>query len=140
MNGLGRKGASMHSTDMAGLREGDLVQHQGTGQAFVVVRGWDGQRAVATRTLDVTNPAEWELVAQAGHPGQPPSQEPPRLRRTPAERYQTDAAFHYLVASLGNLLAAADYTPSELREAVILAATIYTQRTIRPMIFGPWKG
>ncbi len=72
--------------------------------------------------------------------GQPPVQPAARHRPTPADRYQTDAWFHSLVATLEGLLAQGDFTPSELREAVILAATIYTQRTIRPMIFGPWKG
>lgn len=45
------------------------------------------------------------------------------LNRLPAtERYHRDPAFARLVDTLESLIYKAEYTPSELREAVILAA------------------
>jgi hypothetical protein len=48
-----------------------------------------------------------------------------RTRQTVEERYQNDPAFRALVEVLYNQIANAQFTPSELREAVILAATRY---------------
>ena len=59
--------------------------------------------------------------------------EPSRL--TPEERYNRDPMFHYLVHVLLDELQAARYTPTELREACILAATIHEER--RPVSFNP---
>lgn len=44
-------------------------------------------------------------------------------RLTPDERYVRDAMFHHLVDYLRASIEQAQYTPTELREAVILAAT-----------------
>jgi hypothetical protein len=45
--------------------------------------------------------------------------------KSPRERYYHDNAFHTLVDTLVNNIIACNYTPSELREAVILASIIY---------------
>lgn len=51
----------------------------------------------------------------------PPEEVPPgRLR--PDERYRRDPKFAGIVDLLTSLLAAAEYTPTELREATMLAA------------------
>lgn len=52
-------------------------------------------------------------------------------RLTPGERYQRDAEFHALVETIRAALAGGRYTPTELREAVILAATLHEQTTLR---------
>lgn len=54
--------------------------------------------------------------------------------RSVLERYQTDPAFHALVTVFELQIADGTYTPTEIREAAILAATIVESRTIRPMI------
>lgn len=56
---------------------------------------------------------------------------------TPKERYEHDPVFHQLVDLLRHYLeenACRQYTPTELREAVILAASMYDFLHIRPMI------
>lgn len=55
-------------------------------------------------------------------------------RLTPGERYQRDATFHWLVDTMRSALEAAEYTPTELREAVILAATIHEQTAVRSIL------
>ena len=45
--------------------------------------------------------------------------------QTVEERYQTDVEFHTLVDLMYNFIVNAKYTPSELREAALLAATKY---------------
>lgn len=42
---------------------------------------------------------------------------------TPEQRYQRDPQFHRLVRMLENLIHNAEFTPTELREALILAQT-----------------
>jgi hypothetical protein len=54
--------------------------------------------------------------------------------RSVVERYQTDPEFRALVDVLASQIYAARYTPTEIREASILAATLVESRTIRPMI------
>lgn len=49
----------------------------------------------------------------------------------PEDRYQYDPAFRVLVDALEIQLRQADYTPSELRAAVILAAIHYEETNIR---------
>lgn len=51
---------------------------------------------------------------------------------TPEERYLTDPMFHALVDRLGQEIQQARFTPSELREAVILAAIQYEMRNPMP--------
>lgn len=55
-------------------------------------------------------------------------------RFTPEEKYHLDPQFHQLVDMLENFIVEADFAPSELREAVVLAAINYElkrPRTIR---------
>jgi hypothetical protein len=47
-------------TDVTDLRDGDIVQHRGTGEAYIVIHN-DGRTVTATRTRTVTNPQEWWL-------------------------------------------------------------------------------
>ena len=49
------------------------------------------------------------------------------------ERYTRDPQFHHIVDMLESLLHKAEYTPSELREAVMLAAIHYEAKHIQPM-------
>lgn len=57
--------------------------------------------------------------------------------QTPEERYQTDPHFHMLVDVLTNAIAQAQYTPSELREAALLAAIHYEMRYVRRHFIQP---
>jgi len=47
----------------------------------------------------------------------------------PREKYQTDAEYRQLVDSLVDTIYRCQYTPSELREASILACIIYEENT-----------
>jgi hypothetical protein len=53
------------------------------------------------------------------------------------ERYMRDPMFKTLVDQLFHQLSLSNYTPTELREAVMLAAVRYESMTIRPMFYGP---
>jgi hypothetical protein len=55
-------------------------------------------------------------------------------RRSVLERYETDSNFRLLVDMLINEIMRGRYTPSELREAVILAATQSEFMTVRNQI------
>jgi len=48
-------------------------------------------------------------------------------------RYDTDAEFRTLVDLLASQIIQARYTPTEIREAAILASTIVESRVMRPM-------
>lgn len=50
------------------------------------------------------------------------------------ERYQTDPTFRQLVDMLYSSIDHAQFTPSEVREAAMLAHILYEERRIRPMI------
>lgn len=41
------------------LRPGDLIRHKSGNESYVVTAN-DGTRVTAVRTVDVTNPAEWD--------------------------------------------------------------------------------
>ncbi len=58
----------------------------------------------------------------------PNTKRPPTERLTPAYRYQRDATFAALVNMMESHLHTADFTPTELREAVMLAAIRYESR------------
>ena len=55
-------------------------------------------------------------------------------RLDPDVRYRRDPAFRMLVDMLISQLRQNTYTPTELREAVILAAVIHESTVIRPLI------
>jgi hypothetical protein len=54
--------------------------------------------------------------------------ENPMTTLSPEARYDRDPAFRQLVDTLYGFIVMADYTPTELREAVLLAAIRYEQR------------
>jgi hypothetical protein len=54
---------------------------------------------------------------------------------TPAEQYKYDAKFRQIVDILRNELMRYEFTPSELRQAVILAATMHADQNIKPIIY-----
>ena len=64
------------------------------------------------------------------------AQDPTNNRLTPEERYLRDPVFHALVSQLRAALRGGTWTPTELREAAILAAAIHESETIRPLILG----
>ncbi len=52
---------------------------------------------------------------------------------TAKERYMSDPTFHAIVDMLRQELRRSQFTPTELREAVILAATIHESETVQPL-------
>ena len=60
-----------------------------------------------------------------------------RVPITPEERYQCDPWFHKLVNMLTHFIIEAKFTPSELREAAILAAIHYELSTTRRSMIKP---
>lgn len=52
-------------------------------------------------------------------------------RDMPEARYQRDLQFKRLVDTLENLVRGAEYSPSEMREASLLACIHYERTTIR---------
>jgi hypothetical protein len=60
----------------------------------------------------------------------------PRGRLSPEERYRYDPIFRQLVSMLYSFLGQGSdsFTPTELREAVILAASMYDETYIRPIL------
>ncbi len=50
---------------------------------------------------------------------------------TPEEKYRNDNAYHTMVNHLMNMISEGKFTPSELREMVIFAATQYEIRHAR---------
>lgn len=51
---------------------------------------------------------------------------------TPQERYESDAHFKRLVDTIHCLIREAQYTPSEIRDAAMLATIHHESLTIRP--------
>jgi hypothetical protein len=59
----------------------------------------------------------------------------PWNRLSPRERYESDPVFHQLVTMLYAALEQDEnrtYTPTELREAAMLAALMYEERHVKP--------
>ncbi len=56
---------------------------------------------------------------------------------TPREKYQNDPEYNNLVRTLEGLIELARFTPSELREACVLASINYEMRHIRDMQIDP---
>jgi hypothetical protein len=48
--------------EMHQLQPGDIVRGNGSSQSYVVTANY-GSRVTAVRTVDLTNPNEWDLVA-----------------------------------------------------------------------------
>jgi hypothetical protein len=53
----------MTRIELLSLRPGDIILGALDGQAYIVTRNY-GQHATAVKTVDVTNPSEWELVSR----------------------------------------------------------------------------
>jgi hypothetical protein len=51
--------------------------------------------------------------------------------KSPREKYQNDPDYHHLVRTLEGLIEQARFTPSELREACLLASINYEMRHVR---------
>ena len=51
--------------------------------------------------------------------------------KTPREKYMHDPEYNHLVQTLEGLIESARFTPSELREACVLASINYEMRHIR---------
>lgn len=51
--------------------------------------------------------------------------------KTPREKYANDAVYRQLVDCMVAHIEAANYTPSEMREAAVLACIIYEQHHIK---------
>ena len=56
---------------------------------------------------------------------------------TPEQRYGRDVEFHTLVDTIYSLIEQSQFTPTELREAVILACTMYEMRHCKSIFFVP---
>lgn len=57
--------------------------------------------------------------------------------KTPKEKYMSDPEYHHLVCTLEGLIHSARFTPSELREACILASINYEMKHIRNIQINP---
>lgn len=55
---------------------------------------------------------------------------------SPEQRYRNDASFKALVDTMEHFIGKAQYTPSEMRDAALLASIHYEMRHVRP-IFVP---
>ncbi len=64
------------------------------------------------------------------------NEEAPR-RTLPHTRYENDVQFKTLVSLLYCEIERGSYTPTELREACHLAACMYEERHVRPMLIDP---
>ena len=57
--------------------------------------------------------------------------------KTPKEKYLNDPEYHHLVSTLEHLIESARFTPSELREACVLASINYEMRHVRSYQIDP---
>jgi len=49
-------------TKISDLKRGDIIHHKSGTRESYVVTGTYGKRAIAVRTVDVTNPLEWQII------------------------------------------------------------------------------
>jgi len=54
---------------------------------------------------------------------------------TVRERYENDPVFHACVDQMQSVLESAQFTPTEMREAAMLAQILYEERHVRPIVF-----
>lgn len=59
--------------------------------------------------------------------------------KTAEEKYSNDPAYHTLVEMIYGLIREYQFTPSELREAAMFAATMYEMHHTRPLQVGSVK-
>jgi hypothetical protein len=57
--------------------------------------------------------------------------------KSPREKYMNDPEYHHLVCTLEQMIEQARFTPSELREACVLASINYEMRHIREVKIDP---
>lgn len=57
--------------------------------------------------------------------------------KTPRDKYMNDPEYHQLVDTLEHFIERAQFTPSELREAAILACINYEMRHVREQTIDP---
>lgn len=57
--------------------------------------------------------------------------------KTPRDKYQNDPEYHKLVCLLESFVERARFTPSELREAAVLACINYEMRHVREYTIDP---
>lgn len=57
--------------------------------------------------------------------------------RSPKDKYLNDPEYHHLVCTLEQLIETARFTPSEMREACVLACINYEMRHIRQTQIDP---
>ena len=57
----------MKDEDFKSLKVGDLIQHKAADSRALVVTGNYGDHVTAVRTVDVTNPIEWDILWKAKH-------------------------------------------------------------------------
>jgi hypothetical protein len=53
----------MTEGEFKNLREGDIVQSKASGKAYIVTENFHN-RVTAIRTVDITNPDEWDLIVK----------------------------------------------------------------------------
>jgi len=57
--------------------------------------------------------------------------------KTPREKYMNDPEYHSLVNAMEHFIERANFTPSEMREAVVLACINYEMRHVRERTIDP---
>lgn len=57
--------------------------------------------------------------------------------KTPKDKYMNDPEYHHLVSTLEQMIERARFTPSELREACVLASINYETRHVRDQNIDP---
>ena len=53
----------MNEKQMKSLQPGDVIKHKLGNTQFVVMANY-GDRVTAVRTVDMTNPSEWEIISK----------------------------------------------------------------------------
>ncbi len=66
--------------------------------------------------------------------------DPPLNRLSPRERYDRDHQFRQLVMLLEHSIHDCEYTPTEIREAAMLAAVLYEEYNVRCSFVGRMEG
>ena len=59
------------------------------------------------------------------------------MMKTPQDKYRNDPAYRHLVDMIEAFVDTAEFTPSELRQAVVLACIHYEMRRSQTRIYNP---
>ena len=54
----------MNEIDIKSLQIGDIIRNEGSGLTYVIIHAAPKEFPVAIRTLTVTQPSEWTLIAK----------------------------------------------------------------------------